>query len=140
MKNQEVAQRLYELADILEIQGVEWKPIVYRKAARSIEGMSRDIEDVWKEGKLTEIAGVGEHIAKKIDEYLKTGKLEYYEKIKKALPKKIYELMNVQGLGPKKVRALYQKLRIGSLSELEKAARAGRIRQLEHFGEKSEQE
>jgi len=140
MKNQEVANLLYDIADILEIQGVEWRPMAYRKAARSIEGMSKDIEDLWNKGKLEDITGVGEHLAKKIDEYLKTGKLKYVNKIKKKLPKHIYELMDVQGLGPKKIKVLYKKLKIGSLKDLKRAAKKGKIRKLEGFGEKSEQD
>ena len=80
MKNLEIARILNNIADILEIQEVPFKPRAYRNAARAIESLSEDIEELYKRGELEKIPGVGEHIAKKIEEIIKTGKLKYYEK------------------------------------------------------------
>ncbi|MBN2454344.1 DNA polymerase/3'-5' exonuclease PolX [Candidatus Woesearchaeota archaeon] len=140
MKNSEVAEILYNIADILEMQDVAFKPSAYRKVARSIEALSEDINELAKKGKLKDIAGVGESIEKKLQELLTTGKLAYYDKLMKGLPKHILDLMEVPGLGPKKIKVLNEKLGIDSLKSLEAAAKAGKIRELEHFGEKSESE
>ena len=82
MKNQEIASIFYDIAEILEIKKVEWKPVAYRKAARSILSLSDNVEDIYKENGidgLKEISGVGDAIAKKIAEYINTGKIKEYE-------------------------------------------------------------
>jgi DNA polymerase (family X) len=140
MKNPEVASVLYDIADILELQGVDFKPQAYRKVARSIEELSGDIEELAKEGNLRTIPGVGESIEKKLAELVTTGKLAYYDKLKKELPKHIFELMEVPGLGPKKIKFLNDKLGIASVEDLESAAKKGKISRLAGFGEKSETE
>lgn len=139
MKNYEIAQILYQIADILEILKVEWKPTAYRRAARSIETMSEDIVELYKRKELQKIPGVGIHIADKIKEIIETGSLKYLEKIKKETPFDYEGLMSIEGMGPKKVMALYQKLKIKTLKDLEKAAKAHKIRELFGFGEKTEQ-
>ncbi|MCS7109680.1 MAG: helix-hairpin-helix domain-containing protein, partial [Candidatus Micrarchaeota archaeon] len=141
MKNLEIAAIFYAMADILELQNVEWKPNAYRKAARSIESLSEPIEEIYKRGgikALMEIPGIGEAIAKKTEEYLLTGKVMEYERLKKKIPKGLKEIMELQGLGPKKAIRLYKELKIDSIDALEKAAREGKIAKLEGFGEKSE--
>ncbi len=143
MKNQEVAKLLYSMADLLEMQNVQWKPAALRKAARSIESLSNDLETVYRESGakgLMEIDGVGEGIARKIIDYLETGRMHELEKIKKKMPKGLPELIHIQGLGPKKAWKLYKALKIDSVEKLEKAAREGKIRKLPTFGEKSEQD
>jgi len=138
MKNQEVARILYEIADLLEIQGIEFKPRAYRKAAQNIEGLGMDIEDLYKEGKLESVPGVGKSIAKKIEEYLKTGRVKKLEELKKEIPVDIESLMEVEGLGPKMIKVLYEKLGVKNLDDLEKVAKEKRIRHLKGFGEKTE--
>lgn len=142
MKNIEIAAIFYAMADILELQDVKWKPIAYRKAARAIETLSEPIEEVYKKGgikALMEIPGVGEAIAKKTEEFILTGKVKEYEKLKKKIPKGLREIMDLQGLGPKKAIRLYKELGINSIEELETAAKEGRIARLEGFGEKTEE-
>ncbi|HHO57205.1 MAG TPA: DNA polymerase III, partial [Thermoplasmatales archaeon] len=95
MKNQEIARILYQIADLLEIKGVEFKPRAYRKAAQNIEGLSVDIEDLYREGKLESIPGVGKNIAKKIEEYIKTGRVKKLEELKEEIPVDIESLMEV---------------------------------------------
>ncbi|HSU72608.1 MAG TPA: DNA polymerase/3'-5' exonuclease PolX [Candidatus Binatia bacterium] len=143
MKNQEVAKFLYEMADLLDILGVAWKPNAYRRAARTIEMLSEAIEDVYARGKtaaLKDLPGVGDAIASKIEEYLKTGSVKELRALEKKVPKGVDEMMHVQGLGPKKAWRLYHELKIHNLQELEKAAKEHRISKLEGFGEKSESE
>jgi len=142
MKNQEIADIFYSIADILELKEIPWKPIAYRKAARSIESLSKDIEKMYREGgikALEKIPGVGKDIAQKIVEYLKTGKIEKYEKLKKSTPINVGELMSIEGLGPKTISLLYKKLKIKNLKDLEQAVKKGKLRNLPRFGEKSEE-
>lgn len=139
LKNQLVADILNEVADILEIQGVEFKPRAYRRAAQSVETMARPIEDVVREGQVEEVPGVGKAIGEKIEEIVLTGKLEYLDTIKKHTPVKVDELLPVEGLGPKRIKLFYDRLHIRTLHELKKAIRARKIRELPGMGEKSEQ-
>ncbi len=138
-KNKLVAKIFYDVADMLELQGVQWKPRAYRKAALEIESLPEDVEEVYKRGELEEIPGVGENIAKKIAEIIETGKLKYYEDLKKQLPIKFEELSAVAGLGPKKAKVLYEKLGVRDIAGLKKALRAHKLRGLKGFGVKSEE-
>lgn len=142
MKNQEIAKLLYRLADILEINKVEWKPRAYRRAAQAIETLSYDIEDSYNKNglkELMEIPGVGRNIAEKIEEYLKTGKINELEKESKKIPVGLEQLLELMGLGPKKISVLYEKLKIKNIKDLEKAAKEHKIAKLEGFGLKSEE-
>ena len=141
MKNQEIANIFYEIADFLEMEGVQFKPYAYQKAAITLETLEGDVEEIYKRGgfkALKEIPGVGESIAEKIEEYLKTGKIKYWEELKKKTPVNIEELTAVEGLGPKRVKVLYQKLGIRNLKDLERAARAHKIAPLFGFDVKTE--
>ncbi len=138
MKNLPVAKILHGIANILELQEVQFKPQAYRKAALNIESLPEDIEEVYQRGELQEIPGVGEAIAGKIEEILKTGKLKYYEELQKEVPVNIEELDQIPSLGPKKIKILYQKLNVKNLKELETAITAGKVRTLAGFGEETE--
>lgn len=139
MKNKEIAELLNEIADFLEIQDAQFKPRAYRTAARNIESLSEDIEDIAERGELEDIEGVGESIADKITEYLETGELEYHEELRADLPIDIDAITRVEGVGPKTAKKLYQALGVSTLDELEAAAREGKIAELDGFGEKSQQ-
>jgi DNA polymerase (family 10) len=142
LRNREVAELLYETADIMEFQQIEWKPRAYRRAAQNIENFGEDIEKVYeKKGKkgLTEIPGVGESIADHIAEYLKTGKVEKFEGLKGKAPSGTAELMEIRGLGAKKMKKLADKLEIKTMSDLKNAVKSHRIRRLSGFGVKSEE-
>ncbi len=138
MKNPLVSELLFKIADLLEMQDVQFKPNAYRAAARAVEGMSKDIETEWKEGRLYEIPGIGRGIGEKIEELLATGCSSYYDEMKKKMPMDVDTLMNIEGLGPKKIMVLYKKLKIKNIEELKKAAETRKIQKLEGFGEKSE--
>ncbi len=143
MKNHELAELLNEIADILEIKNVEWKPIAYRKAARVIETLPEDIESIYRKKGffgILELPGIGSGIGKKIAEWLDTGKIKDLEELRKSVPGSVIAMIQIPGLGPKKVSKLYRGLKITSLGELERAARFGKIRKLEGFGEKSEED
>lgn len=143
MKNFEIARIFYEIADILEMQEVAWKPNAYRKAARSIEGLSEDIATTYAKGGLKglkQIPGVGEHLAKKIEEFLKTGKVKEYTKLRKSIPAGVESMMHLPGMGPKKAWTLFKKLNIKNLTELKRAATQNKIQKLTGFSHKTEQD
>jgi DNA polymerase (family 10) len=143
MINQEIASIFYEMADILEMQNVAWKPIAYRNAARTIESLKEGVEAIYKKGgleKLNQIPNVGEALAKKIEEYIKTRKIKTYQRLLKAIPKHLRELMKVPGLGPKRIKKLHEVLKITNINQLEKAAKKHKIAKLEGFGEESERD
>ena len=139
MNNREIARILYEIADMLEIQDVQFKPRAYRKAAENIESLSEDIAKINKKGKLETIPGIGKNIAEKIKTLLEKGSLQYYNDLKKEIPVNLVELTGVEGLGPKIIKLLYKELGIKNLDDLEKAAQKGKIRHLKGMGEKTEQ-
>ena len=139
MKNQLIVKILNNIADILELQEVEFKPIAYRRAAQSIESLSEDIADIYERGELEKISGVGKHIAEKIAEIIETGKLKYYEKLKKEVKVDVEGLNEVPSLGPKKIKVLYKKLGVKDVPGLEKVLKQHKVRELEGFGEKTEE-
>lgn len=143
MINLKIARIFSEIADILEIKGVPWKPQAYRKAARTIQALYKDLKQIYKEGgikALEEMPSIGKGLAKKIEEYIKTGKIKEYAKVKKSIPKGVEEFMKIPGMGPKKIKKIYTKLKIKSVKELKSAIKKGKISKLEGFGKKSEAE
>src|SRR3989338_2844560 len=138
MKNLEIAKILYNIANMLELQGVEFKPNAYRKAAQSIESLPEDIMEIYQRGELEEILGVGKHIAEKIAEFLEKGKLRYYDDLKKEVKVDVEALNEIPFLGPKKIKILYEKLNVRTVDDLEKAILKGKVQELAGFGEETE--
>ncbi|KAF5075882.1 MAG: DNA polymerase/3'-5' exonuclease PolX [Methanoculleus horonobensis] len=136
--NVEVAAILYEVADLLEIKGVRFKPQAYRRAALAIETLPESIGDLERRGDLDEIPGVGRAIAAKIREILETGSLGYLSSLRAELPEGVQHLTRLEGIGPKKAIALSRELGVRTVDDLEAKALAGRIRDLPGFGEKTE--
>jgi len=138
--NADIAAIFEEIADLLEIQGANpFRVRAYRNAARTVGEFGRDLTAMVAKGQaLPKIPGVGEDLTRKIDEIATTGKSSFLERLHKELPETITELLHIPGLGPKKVKALYDQLRVDSLEDLRAAAEAGRIRALPGFGEKTE--
>jgi len=142
-KNREIAEMFFEMADVLEMQGVDWKPSAYRKAARALETLSEPVEEIFAVGgvkALMDIPGVGQGLAGKIEEFLKTGRMKEFLQVVRKIPAGVEEMMRVPGLGPKKVMRLYKNLKIKSVEQLERAAKAGELRRLAGFGIKSEED
>jgi len=140
MRNREVAQLLENIATLLEMKGENrFKIVAYEEAARRIESWPEPIEEVWKEGRLKEIPGVGESIASKIEEYLSTGKLSYLEELTKEIPPEVVYLTAIPGVGPKIAKLLYDQLGIKSIEDLEKAIAEQKLRHLPRLGVKSEE-
>lgn len=142
MKNDEIADIFEDMADLLEIKSVQWKPRAYRNAARGLRDAKDIVEILKRDGKkgVMKIPGVGEHLANKIIEYIKTGKIKEYNKLAKKMPKGVLDMMQIMGMGPKKAWRLYKEKKIKSVKELEQAAKKGKIRKLTGFGEKSEED
>jgi DNA polymerase (family X) len=139
MKNQFVADTLYLIADLLDLKGeIFFKTRAYRMAAQTIEAMDEDIEKLVQQGALESIPGVGEALAKKINELVQTGNIGYLDRLKKEVPPGLIDLLRIQGLGPKKVAALYKNLGIMSIQELHQAASKGKLRTPGGFGEITE--
>lgn len=139
LNNKQLADVFTLIANLLEIKGeIIYKTLAYRKAAESLESLGREAGEYWKEGKLSDIPGVGKAIAEKIDELLSTGKLEFLEKLKKEVPESLATWLQVPSLGPKKIAAIWKALNITTLAELESAAKAGKLRDLPGMGAKSE--
>lgn len=123
------------------MEGADFRPYAYEKAAINLETLEEPVKDIYKKGglrALKEIPGIGESLAEKIEEYIKTGKIRYYEQLKKKTPVNMEELIRVEGLGPRKVKVLYQKLEIRNIKDLEKAAKSHKIAPLFGFGVKTE--
>lgn len=139
MDNNEIAAIFYEVADILELQGVAFKPNAYRRAARSIEELDEPVSKLAAEGNLEEIPGVGESVAKKIREILKTGELSYLGKLRDQVPQGLLQILKVPEVGTKTVMMLYNELGISNLEQLKNAAEEHKLRALKGFGEKSEE-
>jgi DNA polymerase (family X) len=138
MVNPEIAAIFDETADLLELTGADhFRVNSYRKAARSIEELAEDVADLANRSELQKIPGVGKGTAERILQYLTTGKIAVHQELLASIPKGLPELLNVPGLGPKKVQVLHRELGIGSLADLEAAIADGRVEKLAGFGKKS---
>src|SRR5579885_449011 len=140
VNNYELAAVFQRIGDMLEIKGEAiYRVLAYREAARQLEALNEDVNQVAAEGRLTEIHGIGPAISSKIEELLKTGKLEYYERLKREVPETLADLLAIPGLGPKKIKLLHAELGVASMDDLRAALAAGRVRDLPGMGEKTEQ-
>ncbi len=140
INNVQVAEILQQIADMLEIKGeVIYKSLAYRRAAQSILDLGRDINEVWAEGHLRDIPGVGEALATKLDELLRTGSMQYYEDLKEEIPPGVLSMLAIPEVGPKTARLLWHRLGAMSVADVERAAEAGQVRKLPGLGARSEQ-
>lgn len=139
LTNRQLAEIFTLIADLSEIKGeVIYKTLAYRRVAENLGSLPREAGEYWKEGKLEDIPGVGKAIGEKIDELMRTGKLKFLTELKKEVPGTLADWLKIPGLGPKKAGAIWKALDISTLPQLEKAARAGKLRGLPGMGEKSE--
>ncbi len=138
MRNLEIVKILDNIANILELQEIEFKPRAYRNAARGVAGLTEDIANLHQRKELESIPGVGKHIAAKIVEFLDTGKIKYYTQLKKKIKVDIEALNKIPTLGPKKIKFLYEKLKIKNIKDLEKAIKRNKLQKLKGFGEETE--
>jgi DNA polymerase (family 10) len=140
--NKQIAETLREISLFLEAEGVAFKPQAYERAADVIDMLDEELALLYKKcgtACIDELPGIGKSIANKIEELVTTGRLKYYNDLKKKYPVDMLELTEIQDVGPKTVLALYKALNIKTLQDLERAAKAGKIRKVPRFGQKSEQ-
>jgi DNA polymerase (family 10) len=124
----------------LDIKGENpFRVRAYEKAAMVIESLTEPVEKIYREGRLTEIPGIGKSIAEKIAELIETGRLSYLEELEASIPAGVVELLKIPEVGPKTAWLVYEKLGIKSIEEMEKAAREGKLRQLPGLGPKTEE-
>ncbi|MBI5682333.1 MAG: DNA polymerase/3'-5' exonuclease PolX [Deltaproteobacteria bacterium] len=142
MENIEIAKIFHDIADLLEIKNENpFRVRSYRTAARIIEELPENLKSIVErdESQLEDIRGIGKSIHEKIVEIVRTGKCRFHEELLKQLPPTLLELLDVSGIGPKKVQLLYKELGIQSVSDLEKAAKGHKIHELTGMGEKTEE-
>ncbi len=141
MNKSQIAAVLTDIGTLLELKGENpFKIRAYASGARLIEALSEsELGQRVAAGTLEEVKGIGEALAQKITELQTTGRLEYYEKLKASLPAGLVELLQIPGVGPKKVRALHEKLGIDSIAKLKQSCLDGKVAELEGFGAKSQE-
>ena len=139
MDKDKVAEILVEIGTLLELKGENpFKTRAYVNAARTLESLNEPLAKLVAEKRLGEIKGIGEALEQKITELVGTGKLKYYDELKDSIPPGLIEMLEISGLGPKKIQALSQKLGIDSIEKLEAACKKGKVAELDGFGEKTQ--
>jgi DNA polymerase (family 10) len=140
MEKTKVVEILSEISLLLQLKGEnQFKVRAYENGARIIELLEEDLETLISEERLGQVKGIGKTLEQNIEELVTTGRLVYYEELKREFPETLFDLFKVPGLGPKKVKTLYEKLGIASLGELEYACLENRLLILPGFGEKTQQ-
>ena len=140
MRNAEIANAFEELASLYELDGaVVYRVVAYRNAAKAIREAGVSVEEMAKQGRVEELAGVGKTIAEKIDALLEQGSIPSADKLKAKIPAGLVEVTRIPGLGPKRARLLYDHLGITSLDDLRRAAEDGSLKDVPGFGSKAEE-
>lgn len=138
LSKDELVDILEHIAQLLELKGeVVFKVRAYQNAARALETCSENVEQCAKEGRLSEIPGIGKAIAEKLTTLIDTGTLPYYEELKAEFPPGLFEMFELQGVGPKKIKRLWDELGITTVEGLEVGCKDGRVAALSGFGEKT---
>ncbi|WP_334319432.1 DNA polymerase/3'-5' exonuclease PolX [Termitidicoccus mucosus] len=136
----EIADVLNDIAVLLELKGENpFKTRAYQAGARTLEALEEDLGAVIAEGRLGSLKGIGEALAKKITELHETGRLDFYEKLRASIAPGLVEMLEIPGLGAKKIKALHEKLGIDTISALDHACRDGLVAGLAGFGEKTQE-
>jgi DNA polymerase (family 10) len=139
MDKGQVAEILVNIATLLELKGENpFKARAYQNAARMIEALSEPLDKVVAGARLGDIKGIGEALQQKITELVTTGRLQYYEDLKAATPPGLVAMLDIPGLGPKKIKALHDEMGIESVEQLEQACKDARLASLKGFGEKTQ--
>jgi DNA polymerase (family X) len=139
MDKDKVAEILIEIGTLLELKGENpFKTRAYANGARTIESLNEPLAKLVAEKRLGEIKGIGEALEQKITELVETGKLKYYDELKASIPPGLIAMLEISGLGPKKIQALNKKLGIDSIEKLDAACKKGKVAELDGFGEKTQ--
>ena len=139
--NSDIAEIFHRMADLLEIEGANhFRVRAYRNAARTVASHGKNVAELVQEEKdLSKLPGIGKSTAEKIKEIAETGSLQQLNELEDRVPPELSGLMNVSGLGPKRVQALYRELGVETLKDLRQTAEKGKIKELEGFGKKTEE-
>ncbi len=138
----ELAKIFYEFSAWETMKNSRFKPRAYELASESITALGDDVRDTWEKGgvkALKELPGIGQSIAEKIDEFFSTGKIKEYAAMKKKFPVDMWELSQIEGIGPKHIKDLYTHLKVKNLTDLKRALQKKKLRTLKGWGEKSEE-
>src|SRR2546422_2688890 len=140
MDKNQVASLLEEVAMLLTLKesSNSFEVRAYENAARTISALDGDIEQLAREGKLKGLPGLGSTILKRVEEVLTTGKMELHEELLRTTPQVKLDMLRIQGLGPKRINAIYDQLHINSIAELETACKENKIAPLPGFGKKTQ--
>ena len=139
LSNGELARIFHEIGDMLEVKGeLVFKTVAYHKAADAIAHSPLEVSRAYLDGRPPRIPGVGDAIAKKIEELARTGQLAFYEKLRQEVPPSLVALLEIPGVGPRTVRQLHEELHVETLDDLRRAAEAGALRSLKGMSEKTE--
>ncbi len=139
MQKDEVADILREIGVFLELKGENpFKTRAYQNGARTLESLAEPLDTLIAEERLGSIKGIGKALAEKITELAITGELAYYDELKASIPDGLIAMLNIPGLGPKKVKAVYSKLGIETVEALEQACKDSKLAELPGFGKKTE--
>jgi DNA polymerase (family X) len=140
MRNGEIAEAFEELASLYELDGaVVYRVVAYRNAAKAIREAGVSVAELARQGRAGELSGIGKTIAEKIDSLLETGSIPSADRLKERIPSGLVEVTRIPGLGPKRARLLHDQLGVSSIDDLRRAAEAGRIKDVQGFGPKAEE-
>ncbi|HWD18739.1 MAG TPA: DNA polymerase/3'-5' exonuclease PolX [Verrucomicrobiae bacterium] len=139
MTKAQVAEVLTEIATLLELKGENpFKSRAYVNAARAVEAATEPLEKIFCPESETRLKGIGDSLQEKICEFVQTGKLPYYDELKSSIPPGLVTMLGIPGLGPKKIKALHDKLGVETVEQLEQACKDGKVALLDGFGEKTQ--
>ena len=141
LSNRYITKMLREITAAYEVKGEDrFRIRAYGTAADSVEHATSEVKDLWEEGRLQDIPGIGASIAGHLDEYFRTGKVKHFEQTKKGLPPGMFEFLGLEGVGAKTAYKLAKELNLKTLNDLKRAAKSGRIAELPGFKEKTVQQ
>ena len=140
LSNTAIARLLREIAAAYEVKDENrFKIRAYDTAADSIEHATSEVKDLWEEGRLGDLPGVGESISSHLDEYFRTGKVKHFEEVKEGLPPGMFTFFGLEGVGPKRAYRLAKELKVKTIEDLHQAVKEKKIEKLEGFGRRSQE-
>ncbi len=140
MDKNQIANLLDQIATLLELKegSSPFEVRAYQNAARAINALDGDIEQLAREGKLKGVPGLGPTIIKRVEEAIETGHIAFYDELASTTPPVKLEMLRIQGVGPKKINAIYNQLHINSIADLIKAIEENKVAALPGFGKKTQ--
>jgi DNA polymerase (family 10) len=140
MEKKQVAAILEEMGTLLELQGANpFKVRAFQNASRAVEGLTKALPELVQSGELLEVRGIGKSIASIIAELVMEGRSKEHEALREKVPKGLLEMLGIQGMGPKRIKLLYEKMNIRTIADLEAAAKGDRLSVLDGFGKKTQE-